>query len=98
MNDTSGHAMLMMLHGQANEETGASPQPNPTVLAGLVQPENVERHRNVFCDHYDHCLDEALRQTWPSWSCERCPMFARDPVSQAMRVGHEAVNRPEAQF
>ena len=97
MNDTSGHTMLMMLHGQANEEMGALPHPNPTRLAILLEPETVERHRNVLCDHYDHCLDEALMQRWPSWSCERCPMSAQDP-GQAMRVGHEAVNRPEAQF
>ncbi len=88
MNDTSGHSRLVVLHDQAN----------PTKLAALLEPETVERHRNVLCDEYDYCLAEALRQSWPSWSCERCPMFAQVPASQAMRAAHEAVNRPEAQF
>ena len=88
MNGRPGHTRLMVLHGQAN----------PTGLAVLLEPETVERHRNVLCAEYDQCLDEALRQRWLSWSCEHCPMFAQDRLSQAMRVGHEAASRPEAQF
>ena len=88
MNDRSGHTRPMILHGQAN----------PTGLVAQVEPETVGRHRNVLCTRYDQCLDEALRQKWPSWSCEHCPMFAQDRLSQAMRASHEAVSRPEAQF
>jgi len=86
MND--GHARLMMLHGQAN----------PTGLAAQVEPETVERHRNVHCDQYDQCLDKALRKRWLSWSCEHCAMFVEDSLSQATRAAHEAVSRPEVQF
>lgn len=33
-------------------------------------------HRNVFCKHYDRCLDLALRRAWKSFSCERCQCFS----------------------
>ena len=72
--------------------------PNPTKLCAPIEPDSVERHRSFLCDDYDRCLDEALRHSWPSWSCEHCQMFAQDTPSQAMRVRHEAVSRPEAQF
>jgi hypothetical protein len=98
MNDKSGHSRLILLHGKANDEKDASPHPNPTSLPVTVEPESVEGHRNVFCDRYDDCLDEALGKRWSSWSCEHCPMFAQDPALQATRLGHEALSRPEAQF
>jgi len=52
-------------------------QPNPTPLASLIRSEmTVQGHRNLYCFHYDACLDVAVRLDWDSWSCEKCPMFA----------------------
>lgn len=50
--------------------------PNPTPLAQLIRSEStVAGHRNLYCLHYDGCLDVAVRLDWDSWSCEKCPLF-----------------------
>ena len=37
-------------------------QPNPTPLATLIRSEGtVSGHRNLYCFHYDACLDVAVR-------------------------------------
>jgi hypothetical protein len=52
-------------------------QPNPTPLAQLIRSEStVSGHRNLYCFHYDACLDVAVKLDWDSWSCEKCPLFA----------------------
>jgi hypothetical protein len=51
--------------------------PNPTPLAQLIRSETtVAGHRNLYCVHYDACLDVAVKLDWDSWSCEKCPLFA----------------------
>jgi hypothetical protein len=51
-------------------------QPNPTPLATLIRSEaTVSGHRNLYCFHYDACLDVAVKLDWDSWSCEKCPLF-----------------------
>jgi len=51
-------------------------QPNPTPLATLIRSEaTVAGHRNLYCFHYDACLDVAVKLDWDSWSCEKCPLF-----------------------
>jgi hypothetical protein len=51
-------------------------QPNPTPLAQLIRSEStVSVHRNLYCLHYDACLDVAVKLDWDSWSCERCALF-----------------------
>ena len=52
--------------------------PGPTELEATINPErHVEEVRSLFCDGYDTCLEEALRQDWASWTCVGCPMFVR---------------------
>lgn len=57
-------------------------KPFPTELAGPINPDpsstrtpGVESHRNLFCAHYDDCLDEAVKRGWNSFTCTRCPLF-----------------------
>src|SRR5512140_1506315 len=51
--------------------------PNPTPLTQLIRSESVvSGHRNLYCIHYDACLDVAVKLDWDSWSCEKCPLFA----------------------
>ncbi len=56
-------------------------KPFPTELAAPINPEaaggkgGVEGHRNLFCAHYDDCLDEAVKRGWNSFTCLRCPLF-----------------------
>jgi hypothetical protein len=56
----------------------------PTELTAPINPDRgVEGHRNLFCGHYDNCLDEAVKKGWNSWSCTRCPLFAMQPEIDA---------------
>jgi hypothetical protein len=51
--------------------------PNPTPLTQLIRSESVvSGHRNLYCIHYDACLDVAVKMDWDSWTCEKCALFA----------------------
>jgi hypothetical protein len=51
--------------------------PHPTPLLQLIRSEAVvSGHRNLYCLHYDACLDVAVKADWDSWTCEKCPLFA----------------------
>jgi hypothetical protein len=62
---------------------GAPPpdaKPNPVELPAPINPEggrkqSVEMHRNLFCVHYDDCLDEAVKRSWNSFTCVRCAFY-----------------------
>lgn len=50
--------------------------PHPTPLPQLIRSEAVvSGHRNLYCLHYDACLDLAVKEDWDSWTCEKCPLF-----------------------
>lgn len=54
--------------------------PTPAELTAPINPDRgVEGHRNLFCGNYDSCLDEAVKQSWNSWTCTRCSLFAIQP-------------------
>ena len=53
-------------------------KPVPTELNTPINLEgsrklSVESHRNLFCGHYDECLNEAVKKGWNSFTCVRCP-------------------------
>ncbi len=51
--------------------------PNPIPLMHLIRSEAiVSGLRNLYCVHYDSCLDVAVKNDWDSWSCEKCSLFA----------------------
>lgn len=67
---------------QLAEPTSAPPdaKPNPVELPAPINPEggrkqSVETHRNLFCVHYDSCLDEAVKRGWNSFTCIRCSFY-----------------------
>ncbi len=50
--------------------------PQPTELGAHMRfLSSVQKHRNLYCRHYDACLDHAVKQGWEGWSCLQCPMF-----------------------
>jgi len=50
-------------------------KPCPTELTALINPDRgLEGQRDLFCIHYDDCLDEAVKQAWNSWCCTRCEL------------------------
>jgi hypothetical protein len=51
--------------------------PNPTPLLQLIRSEAiVSGHRNLYCIHYDACLDVAVKSDWDSFTCEKCSLFS----------------------
>lgn len=55
-------------------------KPTPVELPAPINPEggrrqSVELHRNLFCLHYDECLDEAVKRGWNSFTCIRCAFY-----------------------
>jgi hypothetical protein len=55
-------------------------KPSPTELTAPINPDRgVEGHRNLFCNYYDACLDEAVKKGWNSWTCTRCALHAVEP-------------------
>lgn len=64
----------------STKETAVLTKPSPTELTAPINPDRgVEGHRNLFCAHYDNCLDEAVKRSWNSWTCVRCQLFAMQP-------------------
>ncbi|HTP53156.1 MAG TPA: hypothetical protein VMK42_20880 [Anaeromyxobacteraceae bacterium] len=62
--------------------------PHPTMLAAPIEQDGVAEHRNLFCPNYDPCLDLALAERWPSWTCARCPLFSlRHEAEELVRFG-----------
>jgi len=62
-------------------------KPCPTELTAPINPDRgVEGHRNLFCNFYDACLDEAVKQGWNSWSCTRCGLHALEPEGEGTLV------------
>jgi hypothetical protein len=50
-------------------------KPCPTELIAPLNPDRgLEGQRNLFCHHYDACLDEAVKKGWNSFTCLRCPL------------------------
>jgi len=35
-------------------------------------PTRKNDRRNIYCSHYDNCLDYVVERNWRYWSCERC--------------------------
>jgi hypothetical protein len=45
----------------------------------LPADRDVDEHRNLYCSHYDGCLDLAVQNDWLGWSCLQCGLMAVRP-------------------
>jgi hypothetical protein len=73
-------------------------RPNPVELPAPINPEggrkqSVETHRNLFCGYYDHCLDEAVKRAWNSFSCFRCGLYRANREVEEGGVARFATQR-----
>lgn len=73
-----------------------SPRPSP--LQRTIPETAVDRHRDVWCRHYDGCLDVAVRRGWSSWSCASCPLRGKEQEKPELRVREHSIfaDVPEA--
>lgn len=94
--DASARSPHLVVLPRLAEERPAESLAHPTRLPGLVELEEVERHRSVHCDLYDGCLDRALRERWSGWTCAECPLFALADVFRSMQTDREGALRPTA--
>ena len=37
-----------------------------------LEPDEVPRHRNLYCPNYDLCLNVAVVLNWPGFTCIKC--------------------------
>ena len=58
--------------------TRLRPVATPPRLAG-----DALQDRQLFCPHYDACLDVAARHGWDDFSCRQCPMSKEAPSPSA---------------
>lgn len=50
-------------------------KPFPVPLAETMRSERaVDEHRNLYCRHYDECLNHSVRERWESFTCSQCPL------------------------
>lgn len=75
----------------------ANAKPCPTELNSPMNLEmtagkgaTVESHRNLFCPHYDDCLDSAVKRGWMSFTCERCPLYTVTANTKRSKGGIDA--------
>ena len=57
-----GYRVIILVMLRA-ESALNKPELNPTPRHGA---------RNVFCPHYDECLDLAIKKGWMAWHCHSC--------------------------
>ena len=46
-----------------------------------ANPIRREGSKNIYCPHYEKCLDYAAARIWQFWDCRECPhRDARQPI------------------
>ena len=58
--------------GRYGESPVSWDEPNPIMFPFQLPDTWVSRHRNLDCTEYEWCLDIAVREDWPSWTCRFC--------------------------
>ena len=49
-------------------------------------PMEVEPLKNPFCPHYGECLDLAIQEKWPQFTCSKCDFKnLQEPVENSFR-------------
>lgn len=72
--------------------------PRPSPRSAVLPIEAVDAHRDIWCRHYDGCLDVAVRRGWSSWSCAACPLRGQAQAKPELRVREHSIfsDVPEA--
>lgn len=68
-----------------------SAAPSPVALGRPLLEREVERHRDLWCMHYDDCLSEAVKREWRGWSCAACPVKGTQQKIPELRTGGDNV-------
>jgi hypothetical protein len=84
--------LMVLLQVMTVRDRGRSIR-TPTRLASLIKPEDVAKHRSLFCAEYDECLGEVLLHGWPSWTCRRCSRFELRGEMRSLERAHEVTRR-----
>ena len=56
-------------------------QPYPVKVRGSAKAEDAsDAGRNTDCEHYRECLNSAVKQSWPSFSCHECGAYVSEKL------------------
>ena len=64
-----------------------NPQPVSLIAAAVINIDNVEAVKNIYCTSYDHCLVVAASQRWPNFHCKSCEAFVAIPKEALQAEG-----------
>jgi len=67
--------MNLALRQTANEDF----LPNPSPCLSYTRHRPVQRE--VWCEHYDSCLDRAVEENWENFACTNCRCFKSIPMT-----------------
>jgi hypothetical protein len=57
-----------------------------------IKPRPVRKtgSKNIFCPRYESCLDHAVNNSWPYFSCSHCPYRdAKQSMTESHYVNHQ---------
>ena len=55
-----------------------------------INPVHRYGKKNIFCPHYETCLDHAVEQCWRSWKCDHCAYESiREPLKNVQFLTHD---------
>jgi hypothetical protein len=57
--------------------SGKESKVGPDQWVCIWLPEDVEIHRNLTCDSYAQCLENAVQRGWDGFTCNECPNFLK---------------------
>src|SRR5690606_23036787 len=77
--------------GEAVSKVVQLQQPRPSHRNAVLPIEAVDAHRDIWCRHYDGCLDVAVQRGWISWSCSACPIRGKAQVKPEIRIQADSV-------
>src|SRR5690349_5763747 len=59
--------------------------PHPVRSPRIDDPDEVPKLRRLDCRNYDGCLDIAIENRWPGFTCIGCPGYQRQTAAEAKR-------------
>ena len=59
-------------------------------MKATLSPICKKGERNLYCPHYDDCLDHAVDLKWKTWSCSECSFKLIQEATHAVRTVNDS--------
>lgn len=70
-------------------------RPFPTKVPSAIAETLTKPERDVFCSHYNDCLNCAVKEDWENWTCSRCQLFRIVAAPSAERFANDRTRDPD---